>query len=573
MADPALLNTLQAAIGLLGLKPTDPLRQDIHTICSHLQNPNFRIAVFGPFNYGKSTLLNALLGDRTLPIDLIPTTGAAIVVKYGPVLQTRIQLTDGQELTETGTELLSRFAVLDGDRCMRNDVAAVEVCCPHPFLRLGVEFVDLPGTDDQEAQDALVKNQLLTADLVVQVLDARKLMTLQERETLRDWLLDRGIETVLFVVNFLNLLEPDQQKQVFNRLRFVAESFRSKLPPGISNLYRVDALPALRAQLKGDSHALQTSGLPALESALQAIVQTQSQQPEVKQARLQVILQQVQQTLQNRIEQVQQEIQTATITVNSTEYQRQQIQRKALTLIERGFTQSMAQLRDWLTPEHLMNQYTPEAIAALRRSEFGAWETDRLKPEWLTQKRLVTEWLYKACEFLDRPRPTDPSFSFPEMPVLPIPESSSSQASSGGTASTYQTSETNQPNDTTPVAIATGLGWVLGGPLGAAVLGGASYLLNQQTNRASEAVEDVSNPSDSLKTDSTRSDAIYAEAMQDYFSQLSAAAQTALNDYETSARRILKVDWEEPPVRAADSDQHHLLTLLQTTLEQLKCHL
>lgn len=182
----------------------------------------------------------------------------------------------------------------------------------------------------------------------------------------------------------------------------------------------------------------------------------------------------------------------------------------------------------------------------------------------------MTEWLYKACEFLDRPRPTDPSFSFPEMPALPVPKSSSSQASSGGPASTYQTSETNQPNDTTPVAIATGLGWVLGGPLGAAVLGGASYLLNQQTNRASEAVEDVSNPSDSLKTDSTRSDTIYAEAMQDYFSQLSAAAQTALNDYETAARRILNVDWEEPPVRAAHLDQHHLLALLQTTLEQLK---
>ncbi|EAM52207.1 hypothetical protein CwatDRAFT_5335 [Crocosphaera watsonii WH 8501] len=36
-----------------------------------------------PFNYGKSTLLNALLGEKTLPIDLIPTTGAAIYVKYG----------------------------------------------------------------------------------------------------------------------------------------------------------------------------------------------------------------------------------------------------------------------------------------------------------------------------------------------------------------------------------------------------------------------------------------------------------------------------------------------------------
>jgi ribosome biogenesis GTPase A len=60
-----------------------------------LENPAFRIAVFGLFNYGKSTLLNALLGEKTLPIDLIPTTGAEILVKYGQELSTKISLTNG----------------------------------------------------------------------------------------------------------------------------------------------------------------------------------------------------------------------------------------------------------------------------------------------------------------------------------------------------------------------------------------------------------------------------------------------------------------------------------------------
>lgn len=56
---------------------------------------------------------------------------------------------------------------------MRDDVASVEVTCSHPFLNTGVEFIDLPGTDDREAQDTLVHEQLLSADLIVQVLDAR----------------------------------------------------------------------------------------------------------------------------------------------------------------------------------------------------------------------------------------------------------------------------------------------------------------------------------------------------------------------------------------------------------------
>jgi predicted GTPase len=272
-----LLEHLRAAVGWLDAQTS--LRQDVLNVCDRLTHSTFRIAVFGPFNYGKSTLLNALLGERTLPIDLIPTTGAAIAVRYGAELQTRIRLSDGSEIQETGTEVLKRFAILDDNRRMRDDVVAVEVFCPHPFLQTGVELLDLPGTNDRGAQDTLVRDQLLTADLVVQVLDGRKLMTLGERENLRDWLLDRGIETVVFVVNFLNLMEPDEQQQVSRRMRFVAESFRSKLPTGISNLYRVDALPALRARLKGDMSAAQTAGLPAFETALQAIAQFHQEQP------------------------------------------------------------------------------------------------------------------------------------------------------------------------------------------------------------------------------------------------------------------------------------------------------
>ncbi len=73
----------------------------------------------------------------------------------------------------------------------------------------------------------MVQEKLLTADLMVQVLDARKLMTLGERKNLRDWLWERGIKTVVFVVNFMNLLEPEEQKEVSNRMGLVAESFHS----------------------------------------------------------------------------------------------------------------------------------------------------------------------------------------------------------------------------------------------------------------------------------------------------------------------------------------------------------
>lgn len=130
-----LLQTLQMTVGVLELRETDELRREVLTVVNRVQKTALRIAIFGPFNYGKSTLLNALLGEKALPIDLIPTTGAAITVRYGPQLQTRICLQSSQEIVELGTDILKQYAILDDNRRMREDVVSVEVSCPHPFYK------------------------------------------------------------------------------------------------------------------------------------------------------------------------------------------------------------------------------------------------------------------------------------------------------------------------------------------------------------------------------------------------------------------------------------------------------
>jgi GTP-binding protein EngB required for normal cell division len=62
---------------MLEIDKNSQLYKNVTALSHYLENSTFRIAVFGPFNHGKSTLLNALLREKTLPIDLIPTTGAA----------------------------------------------------------------------------------------------------------------------------------------------------------------------------------------------------------------------------------------------------------------------------------------------------------------------------------------------------------------------------------------------------------------------------------------------------------------------------------------------------------------
>ena len=540
-----LVSNLRSALGVLELDKNLQVYRDAISICDYLENPIFRIAVFGPFNYGKSTLLNAILGNRTLPIDLIPTTGAAIHVRYGNELHTRITFTDGTEISESGTDVLKQFAILDDQRRMRGDVASVHVYCPHSFLQTGVELLDLPGTNDREAQDALVRDQLLTADLVVQVLDARKLMTLGERENLRDWLLDRGIKTVVFVANFLNLLEPEDQKQVYNRLLFVAESFRAELPNNVSNLYRVDALPALRARLKGDVSAAQSTGLAMFETALQTIVAVQQEKVTVRFPRVQAIASQLNTALQAKAQAISTEIEAA----ENKRKAKLEIKQKAQKLIQKGFSASVSDFQSWLYLPKLINTYQSEVASALQQGTFSTWERGTFKQAIQEHQQAIIKWVHQACEFFDCPQPADLWISFPDAPQVLLPEQPK------------QATRSKQVSDVAPVAITSGLGWILGGPVGAAVVGGATYLLNQLTQ-----------DSDSKQPESSASyleqvQEAYTKAAQDYLTRFSTQAFSTLRQYEEAAEKIINCQVTEEPVKR--TLQHHQLQLFQTLLDNL----
>ncbi|MEA5466599.1 dynamin family protein [Leptothoe sp. PORK10 BA2] len=393
------VDTIRKAVGLLDASHAD-LKAEVLGQCDRIAQPTLRITVFGPFNYGKSTLLNALLGEKALPIDLVPTTGVAITVSYGATLTSRISLADGTILEEPGTDLLKRYAILDEQRRLRQDVTAVEVQSPHPFLQSGVELVDLPGTDDRAAQNELVHTKLLEADVVIQLLDGRKLMTLEEREHLQDWLLDRGITTVIFVVNFLNLMEPEERQQVLHRLRFIAQDFRATLPDGVSNLYGVDALPALRARLKGNMAAATAAGLPALESALQTLVQERLPQLTIHRLpRLLPSVAQVQQALQQQL--------TVLAAAPPPDNRRVELKQRVQTLLQKGFHQSVTELQDWLRLGNLLKQYQSSLAGAIEAGTATQWLEGSLQPVWKQKKRAVAEWVYQACEFFEQPRPVD----------------------------------------------------------------------------------------------------------------------------------------------------------------------
>ena len=537
-----IISNLRSTLGLLDLEPNSQLKKDVISICDYFENPTYRIAVFGPFNHGKSTLLNALLGKKTLPIDLIPTTGAAIYVRYGETLHSKIIFKDGTEKSEDDTKILKTYAILDEQSRMRDDVAAVEVYCCHPFLKNGVEFLDLPGTNDREDRDNLVKDKLLTADLIVQVLDARKLMTLGEREQLTNWLLDRGIRTIVFVVNFVNLLEAQDQKEVYHRLRFIAESFRAELPAGISNLYRVDALPALRSRLKGDISAAQTTGLTAFEAALQSIVAAQKEDTNIRFDRVEAVINKLGEIGEMKKQKIAAELEIEA----EKERQKIEIKKRAETLIKQGLQKSISEFESWLYLPNLLSLYQTEIATALQQDAFEFWQLETLQPQIAKYQQEIDEWVNKGCKFFDNHHPGKLSIQLSDSPLVSFPEEE------------LNNNDTRN-SDLTSVAIPAGLGFVLGGPVGAAVLGGASYLFNKAVNNTDET---AITPETSAKFDRA-----YHEAARVYLTSFSQLASVAIDRYH---KQILSAVTAKVPQSALQQNRgYHKLRLLENLLSNL----
>lgn len=442
-----LISVLRRAAGLLPPSQSE-LKAEVIETCDRCYFPVYRVVVFGPFNYGKSTLLNALLGQKALPMDLVPTTGTAITIKYGPTLHTCLLRTDGSSHRGDGTKALQSHAVLDEQRRMRSDIAEVVLYCPHPLLKLGVELVDLPGTDDRQAQNDLVQQQLKRADLVLQLLDARKLMSLDERQQLRSWLRENGIEAVIFVVNFLNLMETGDRQQVLQRLRDLSESFRAQLPDGVSNLYRVDALPALRARLKGDAAAASQSGLSALEAALQ-IISTQmanGRSPAQILPRLSVFATTVIALLHSQIAllentevdtqahttegdigaDMEQRVETQPTRPYAKEQRRTEIKAKAGALLIAGFRKSLHQFQSWLTPQNLQAHYRLGLARAIADGTVEPWLSQHLLPAWQHRQASLVDWMHQGFDLFEGDRLSEKSLNFEALAVVPLAMQSAS---------------------------------------------------------------------------------------------------------------------------------------------------
>lgn len=206
-----------------------------------LTESRLRVLVLGEIKQGKSTLINALLGEALLPTGVTPTTGAVVQLVRGDVLERRLERPTGAEVLapERFTELAKGKAPLEG---------SLVVTTTSEQLPPELELIDTPGINDILRLRTLIsRGELPRGDALLLVLDATQVLKRTELAFLRDALIavgglgDSGA-TLLLALNRIDLIPEAERPAVLSHI----EGQLASLISGPLEIFQTDARTAMK---------------------------------------------------------------------------------------------------------------------------------------------------------------------------------------------------------------------------------------------------------------------------------------------------------------------------------------
>ncbi|CAM8925630.1 unnamed protein product [Rhodiola kirilowii] len=181
----------------------------------------FLLVIVGEFNSGKSSVINALLGNRYMKEGVVPTTNEITFLKYS-------ELDSGEQ-----------------QRCERHPDGQYICYLPATILK-ELNIVDTPGTNViLQRQQRLTEEFVPRADLLLFVISADRPLTESEVTFLR--YIQQWRKRVVFVLNKSDLFQ--NATELEEAISFIKENTQKLLNTDQVTLYPVSARSALKTKL------------------------------------------------------------------------------------------------------------------------------------------------------------------------------------------------------------------------------------------------------------------------------------------------------------------------------------
>ncbi|CAJ1969281.1 unnamed protein product [Sphenostylis stenocarpa] len=209
------------------IKKAAPLMEEVSLLndaVSQIDEP-FLLVIVGEFNSGKSTVINALLGERYLKEGVVPTTNEITFLRYNDL-------------------------DVEQQRCERRPDGQYICYLPAPILK-EMTIVDTPGTNViLQRQQRLTEEFVPRADLLLFVISADRPLTGSEIAFLR--YSQQWKKKAVFVLNKADIYQNNQELE--EAMSFIKDNIQRLLNSENVILYPVSARSALEAKLRATSN-------------------------------------------------------------------------------------------------------------------------------------------------------------------------------------------------------------------------------------------------------------------------------------------------------------------------------
>lgn len=196
--------------------------EQIKTLKEKNQSKDFKVLVMGEFSTGKSTMINALVGEPILPEKAVTATAIITEIKYGVDKKAVIYPIKGKwkggdapfevPVTELRKYLLINHNIggtegRDENTQEGNVIASpferAEIFMPLDILKDGVEIIDSPGLNDPASHGDITHKYLPNAHAIIFCMSSQRTYTQTEKETLEK-LNSMKYTTPIFVVTYFD---------------------------------------------------------------------------------------------------------------------------------------------------------------------------------------------------------------------------------------------------------------------------------------------------------------------------------------------------------------------------------
>ncbi|HZU18538.1 MAG TPA: dynamin family protein [Candidatus Dormibacteraeota bacterium] len=193
-----------------------------------LRQERFTLAVLGQFKRGKSTLVNALLGEPVMPVGVTPVTAVPVAVEHAPEPVCTVRFRDGRS-QRLPLERLHEVASERGNPRNHKGVAAITIGHPAEVLRHGLTLVDTPGTGSIHHHTEEVHAYLPRVDVAIFVLSVDSPAAEAELELLRR--VRSETDRLFLVLNKADLLTPSELREAVEYVGHALEQILEERPP------------------------------------------------------------------------------------------------------------------------------------------------------------------------------------------------------------------------------------------------------------------------------------------------------------------------------------------------------